>query len=249
MGLWFLVKKEVRTTKKKARKAQTVAEVEELVVGSELGVRRGGREALQHVCSLAEHEHRDAAQVQHGWPHLQFFFRQTLLFIILVFVFIILILIIFLIIVIVIITFRGNDDFGELGHGILDLLHPELDLLHDDLLVVELHRRDVGAVLPHDARERRDVAAVGAPVPHEAHEVRRRRRRAAHLLRDNHLQRPRHERHCVRSCAARRKQRLLKHLHRRHTHRRVALVPLKPQHNCESQTNIRTSMCTRVSIC
>lgn len=227
--MWFLVKKEVKTKKKKARKAQTVAEVEELVVGSELGVRRGGREALEHVCSLAEHEHRDAAQVQDGWTHLQFFLCQTLLFIVII-IFIIVIVLIF----ILVITFRGNDDFGELGHGVLDLLHPELDLLHDDLLVVELHRGDVGAVLPHDARERRDVAAVGAPVPHEAHEVRRRRRRAAHLLRDNHLQRPRHERHCVRSCAARRKQRLLEHLHRRHTHRRVALVPLKPQHNCQS---------------
>lgn len=103
---------------------QTVAQVEELVVGSDLGACRSGREALEHVRGLAQQEHGHAAQVQHGRPHHQLLLCQALLLIIIV--------VIIIIIFIVIIVDSGN--FAEFGHGVLDLLGPQLDLLHHDFL-------------------------------------------------------------------------------------------------------------------
>ena len=121
---------------------QTVAQVEELVVGSDLGACRSGREALEHVRGLAQQEHGHAAQVQHGRPHHQLLLCQALLLIIIIVV----ILIIFIVILIVVISGSGN--FAELGHGVLDLLGPQLDLLHHDFLSTMERREN------HKDRER-----------------------------------------------------------------------------------------------
>ena len=80
----------MKVNAKKARKKwgrggeQTVAQVEELVVGSDLGACRSGLEALEHVRGLAQQEHGHAAQVQHGRPHHQLLLCQALLLIIIV---------------------------------------------------------------------------------------------------------------------------------------------------------------------